>query len=182
MVTILLKTVVAPDFLLWLFFHGFSLWRLTGMFVSNSSSISHCLEGLWKRTDPRTQIDGCILPTAVSFGLGTALHTVQTSNTTDWCCSGSFVVLGGTQYLQKFLSWKTICKKKAKRGELCRELFSISLPPCQGPFTPVLHSPSPSDPHRVLWLFLEEGEKKQSWKVGAKFSKCQHILLPLQGW
>lgn len=54
MVTILLKRVVVPDFLLGLLFHSFSLWLLTGIFVSNSCSTAWGVFG-------RRQIPGCKL-------------------------------------------------------------------------------------------------------------------------
>lgn len=116
MVTILLKTVVVPDFLLWLFFRGLSLWLLTGMLVSSSSSIPPLPGG--SLGEDRMQTDGSILLSAVSFGLGAAFHIVQMFNATEWCCFGSFVILGGAQCLQIFLSWKTICKKNPKKQKV----------------------------------------------------------------
>lgn len=62
----------------------------------------HCLEGLWKKTDSRMQTDEHILVTAVFFGLGPAFHTVQMSNTTEWCCFGSFVITGEEHSISKY--------------------------------------------------------------------------------
>lgn len=68
--------------------------------------------------EDRMQTDGSILLSAVSFGLGAAFHIVQMFNATEWCCFGSFVILGGAQCLQIFLSWKTICKKNPKKQKV----------------------------------------------------------------
>lgn len=166
MVTILLRTVVVPDFLLAVFFHGFALTPHRDVCVQFllQPSISCRVFG-------RRQTLGCKL---LSCGVRSSFPPSADQCITEWCCFGSVVILGGAHYLQIFLHWKTICKKTKWR-------IQNSFLSCSPPLSGIIY-PCPSDPHKLLWLFLGEGEKKQYWKVGVTFSKCQHILVPLQGW
>lgn len=95
-----------------------------------------------------------------------------------FCDPGRGTVSPNIPVLENHLQKKT---QKTKSGELWIGLFSVALPLCQGSFTPVLPSPSPSDPHKLLWGFFWERREETMLEGGCEVHQVSAHPSPTAG-